>query len=64
MPHRRHHGQAGAKILTEKPVRRGFEFGAALYIDINRYTLIDWINAGTLRASKIGNANKIDRLLP
>jgi excisionase family DNA binding protein len=27
----------------------------------HRYTLIDWINAGTLRASKIGNAFKIDR---
>ncbi len=26
-----------------------------------RYTLIDWINAGTVRASKIGNASKIDR---
>jgi excisionase family DNA binding protein len=34
---------------------------AALYIDINRYTLIDWINAGTIHASKIGNAFKIDR---
>jgi excisionase family DNA binding protein len=34
---------------------------AALYIDINRDTLIDWINAGKIRASKIGNAFKIDR---
>jgi excisionase family DNA binding protein len=34
---------------------------AAEYIDINRYTLIDWINARTIRGSKIGNAFKIDR---
>jgi len=34
---------------------------AARYIDINRFTLIDWINAGRIRASKIGNAFKIDR---
>jgi excisionase family DNA binding protein len=34
---------------------------AAEYIDINRFTLIDWISAGTIRASKIGNAFKIDR---
>jgi hypothetical protein len=34
---------------------------ATLYIDINRFTLIDWINAGRIHAGKIGNAFKIDR---
>ena len=34
---------------------------SCVYIDINRYTLIDWINAGKVRASKIGNRFKIDR---
>jgi excisionase family DNA binding protein len=34
---------------------------AAEYIDINRYTIIDWINAKKIRASMIGNAFKIDR---
>ena len=34
---------------------------AAEYIDVNRYTLIDWINDGRIRVRKIGKALKIDR---
>jgi excisionase family DNA binding protein len=35
---------------------------AAEYLSISRDTLCDWINAGTIKAYRLGNANKIDRL--
>jgi excisionase family DNA binding protein len=35
---------------------------AAELLNISRDTLCDWINAGTIKAYRIGNANKIDRL--
>jgi excisionase family DNA binding protein len=35
---------------------------AAEYLSISRDTLCDWINAGTIKAYRLGNANKLDRL--
>ena len=34
---------------------------AADLIDVNRYTLLDWVRDGKFPATKIGNAIKIDR---